>query len=314
MRGKHDVALDRRTGLLRRHLYFLFFFVVGGGVVFWTALKSLIDFAQTFDYGSHIVLVVPVSAFLIYSRSRVIFSHAQFDFFPGSIGLLAVAILAWAAHFYPLLGRDSLSVEILALVVLWLSGFLLCYGLHAFRAARFPLLFLLLLVPFPEFLVEKVIFFLQAGSTTVALWLLRVLQVPVFREGFILRLPGLDLEVAKQCSGIRSSLALLITTLLVSDLVLHSVWKKSLLVSSILPILILKNGIRIVTLSLLAIYVDRGFLHGWLHTSGGVVFYLLGVLALIPIAIMLRTCEARSAKTSIETSALSDTSDSNMEV
>jgi exosortase len=156
-------------------------------------------------------------------------------------------------------------------------------------------LFLLLLVPIPEIAIEKITFFLQAGSAAVAYGLLRVFSVPVFKQGFILRLPNLDIEVAKQCSGIRSSMALLITVLIVGEFVLRSAWRKTLLVLSIVPILIFKNGVRIVSVSLLSIYVNRRFLHGWLHTSGGIVFYVLGLVVLIPIIAVLRKSEARSA-------------------
>lgn len=304
--------LNMRSDLFRRHLYFLLF-ALGSVVVFWTPLRALLRFSITHDYGSHIVLVAPASAYLIYLKRRLIFSQLQFNFFTGSSLFLAGAILGWAAHFSSPFRRDYLSVEILALVVLWMSGFILCYGTHAFRTARFPLLFLLLLVPIPNFLIEKVIFSLQAGSAAVVFWLLSVLHVPVFKEGFIFHLPRLDIEVAKQCSGIRSSLALLITTLLVGDFVLHSVWRKSLLVLSIVPILILKNGVRIVTLSLLAIYVDPGFMHGWLHTSGGIVFYLLGLLALMPMIITLRKWEIRRGITPMRMPALSGTNGSSVE-
>ena len=301
--GNHAV-LNMRSDLFRRHLYFVLF-ALGSVVVFWTPLRDLISFSMTHDYGSHIVLVAPASAYLIYLKRRLIFSQVQFNFFTSAGLFLAGAILGLTAHFDSPFRRASLSVEILALIVLWISGFVLCYGMHAFRSARFPLLFLLLLIPIPDFLIEKVIFFLQTGSAEVAFWLLKALNVPVLKEGFILRLPALDIEVAKQCSGIRSSLALLITTLLVGDFVLRSAWRKSLLVLSIVPILILKNGLRIATLSLLTIYVDRRFLYGWLHHSGGIVFYLLGLLALVPIIIPLRKSEIRSGITSIRTPVLS---------
>jgi exosortase/archaeosortase family protein len=98
--------------------------------------------------------------------------------------------------------------------------------------------------------------------------------------------------VAKQCSGIRSSLALLITVLILGHFVFRSAWRKALLVTSIVPILILKNGVRIVAVALLSIYVNRRFLHGWLHTSGGIVFYLLGLALLIPIIAALRKTES----------------------
>jgi exosortase len=308
----NDAVLNMRSDLFRRHLYFLLI-ALGSVVVFWTPLRDLIGFSMTHDYGSHIVLVAPASAYLIYLKRRLIFSQLQFSIFAGAGLFLAGAILGFTAHYDSLSRGVSLSVEILALIVLLISGFVLCYGMPAFRAARFPLLFLLLLVPIPDFLIEKVIFFLQTGSAEVAFWLLKVLNVPVLKEGFILRLPALDLEVAKQCSGIRSSLALLITTLLLGDFVLRSAWRKSLLVLSIVPILILKNGLRIATLAVLTIYVDRRFLYGWLHHSGGIVFYLLGLLALVPIIIPLRKSEIRSGITAKRTPALSGTTGANSE-
>lgn len=143
--------------------------------------------------------------------------------------------------------------------------------------------------------MDKAIFLLQAGSAIVATWLFRFLKVPALREGFILHLPTLDLEVATECSGIRSSVVLLITTLLVGQFGLRSFWAKSLLVLSVVPVVILKNGVRIVTIALLTMYVDRRFLHGWLHRSGGIVFYLLGLLALVPVLMLLKRTERASS-------------------
>lgn len=187
--------------------------------------------------------------------------------------------------------HDQVSLSTFAVVVIWVGGFILCYGTRAFMKARFPLLFLFMLVPIPAAAIERIIFVLQSGSADVAYWLLRFLGVPVFKHDFVLLLPTLTIEVAKECSGIRSSVALLITTLLMGELVLRSGWRKGLLVLSTLPILIVKNGVRIVAVCLLSIYVNPGFLHGWLHTSGGIVFYLLGLSLLMPILAAFRKSE-----------------------
>jgi len=264
-------------------------------VVFWKPLTGLIRFSLTHDYGSYIILVAPASAYIIYLKRREIFSQLQSGLLAGSILFLAGAILYWFSHRRVLTFLQSgyESAEILAIVILWISGFILAYGTQAFAKARFPLLFLLFLVPIPDFLLRNVVVLLQAGSAEVAYWVLRLLNVPVFKQGFTLQLPTLSVEVAEQCSGIRSSLALLITTLLVGEFVLRSAWRKSILVASIVPILILKNGVRIVAVCLLTIYVDHGFLHGWLHTSGGIVFYVLGLVILIPIIVALRNSDKR---------------------
>lgn len=289
-------SADKRSELFRWHFGFLLF-LVGSALVFWMPLRRLVSFSLTYDYGSYILFVVPVSAYLIYEKRDEISSAAHANLLAGSVLCLVGIALWWFAerHSPPSLQGSSLSLLVLAIVIIWISGFILCYGTRAFATASFPLLFLLLLVPIPEFLIDKIIFLLQTGSAAVAYWLLRLLQVPVYKQGFILRLPSLDIEVAKQCSGIRSSLGLLITTLLVGEFALRSVWRKFFFTFSALPILILKNGVRIVAVCLLSIYVNRGFLHGWLHTSGGVVFYLLGLAILVPILTGLRKSEERTA-------------------
>jgi exosortase len=288
-------SADKQNELFRWHFGF-FLFLVASVLVFWTPLRSLISFSLTYDYGSYILFVVPISAYLIYEKRDEIFSTAHADVLAGSVLSLTGILLWWFAerHSPPSLQGSSFSLVVLAIVIVWISGFIFCYGTRAFARASFPLLFLLLLVPIPEFLIDKIIFLLQTGSAAVAYWLLRLLQVPVYKQGFILRLPGLDIEVAKQCSGIRSSLGLLITTLLVGEFALRSGWRKLVFTFSALPILILKNGVRIVAVCLLSIYVNRGFLHGWLHTSGGVVFYLLGLAILVPILTALRKSEERT--------------------
>ncbi len=287
-----------RTDARRRHIYFCLFLILST-LPFWGPIKQLITFSLTHDYGSHILLIIPLSAGLIYLEREEVFSDPGVNIVAGSIVLVLGLILLLAARDFSPLQSEKLSVEILALVILWISGFVLCYGTDAFLRAQFPLVFLLLLVPIPEFVVRNAIFALRTGSSDVAYGLLRMLGQPVLKDGFVLRLPRIDLEVAKECSGIRSSLALLVTLLFASQFLLRSPWRKLLLVLVGLPILVIKNGIRIVTIYMLTIYVDPRFLHGKLHTSGGIIFYLLGLLALIPVVALLRRGEGAGMKTRV---------------
>jgi exosortase len=277
-------------------------FVVISSVAFSAPIKQLIGFALTHDYGSHILLIAPISIFLIYLRRQKIFSaqvgpDRKRTILAGS-GLLVLGSIFLLVSKYQPVSADKLSLEILSLVILWILVFAFCYGSESFIKARFPLLFLLLLVPFPEFVIDRTIFALQVGSSDVAYGLFRILTVPVLKEGFVLRLPMVNLEVAKECSGIRSSIALLVTVLVAAELGLRSSWRKVLLVLAIIPVLVLKNGMRIVTIYLLAAYLNPAFLHGWLHTSGGIVFYLLGLAALMPVGTLLRRGEKKPIKMS----------------
>jgi len=109
----------------------------------------------------------------------------------------------------------------------------------------------------------------------------------------VFSLPMFAIEVADACSGIRSSIALLLTGLLAGHMFLRDSWAKACVVAAILPVTILKNGIRIVTLSMLAIHVDPEFLTGQLHHEGGVVFFVLGLVILAPVLAVLRKSETR---------------------
>jgi exosortase len=242
---------------------------------------------------SHILLIPPVSiALLLLERGRI-FSHVETRRGLGVGLIVAGAVFYWLGLSYSVSAgeNDRLAIEIFSVVVIWVGGFVLCYGTSAFRAGLFPVLFLFLIVPIPNFLLDKAISWLTAGSADVSYAVFELLGVPVLRTGPVFSLPGVTIEVATECSGIRSSLVLLITSLLAGHLYLRSAWTKTVLTVAALPLAIIKNGIRIVTLTLLSIYVDPSFLSGDLHRKGGVVFFLVALLILAPVLWLLQKSE-----------------------
>jgi exosortase len=164
------------------------------------------------------------------------------------------------------------------LILIWVGAFAICFGGRAFRAASFPLIFLVFAIPIPEPALSDVVLALQTGSADAAAALYKLLGVPFLRQGFIFGLPGVTIRVAEECSGIRSALALFITTVLASHLWLRSKISMPLLCVLVFPVAVIKNAMRIVTLSCLAAYVDPSFLHGRLHRYGGIPFFLLDLL------------------------------------
>ncbi len=150
------------------------------------------------------------------------------------------------------------------------------------------------MVPLPDVVLDRAIYALQEGSTEIAYLIFQAVGTPVLRHGFLLSLPGVAIEVAKECSSIRSSIALFITCLLAAHLYLRTGWKMLLLVLLSFPLSLIKNGIRIATLTLLSIYVDPGFLTGRLHHEGGFVFFLLAMLILWPVFSWLKNSEKPS--------------------
>jgi exosortase len=147
------------------------------------------------------------------------------------------------------------------------------------------------MVPVPGQFVESVIGFLQVQSANLSYRLFLLLGVPVLRDGFVLKVPGVNIEVAKECSGINSSIALLILMIIFAHETLHSNWRRVLLILLTIPLSILKNAIRIVTLTMLSIRVDPGFLTGRLHHEGGFVFFLITLGLVFPIWKLLKMTE-----------------------
>jgi exosortase len=266
-------------------------------VLFARPLGWMIHFALQNNDASYVLLVPVISAWVIYLERQTVFHRLSSDI-PSAVFLFLVAAFfyaqtIWSGANWSL--TSNLAGYMLALVLLWISGFGLFFGRTALQAAGFSLLFLFLTVPLPEFLLNRVILVLQKGSAEITAALFDLIGVPFLREGFVFQLARINIEVTRECSGIRSSMALLILAMLVAHFRLKSTWKKALFVACGLFTMMLKNGIRIATLTLLAMYVDSSFLTGRLHRQGGIVFFLLGLLFLLPILLLLQHSEPQES-------------------
>lgn len=281
----------------RNHAIFTACFAVLA-LVFWRTLFDLAEYSLHHESSSHILLIPFITAYLLYQEKSRLFSESRVSALPGlSVIVLGVGLRLLTERFSPLDGNEHLSLAMTSFVVILIGAFILAYGLRAARAGMFPLLFLFFAVPLPDPFLDRTIYLLQTGSTDVTCWVFRILGVPVLRQGFVLTTPGVTIEVAKECSGIRSSMALLITCLLAGYLFLRTGWKILLFAMISLPFAIVKNGIRIATLTLLSVYVDPSFLTGHLHHDGGFVFFLLTLALLFPIFLALERSErARPGK------------------
>jgi len=147
------------------------------------------------------------------------------------------------------------------------------------------------MIPIPTVVMDGATQFLKNGSSEAVAGLFTLTGTPFHREGFVFSLPSFVIEIADECSGIRSSIALLLTGLLAGHQFLRKPWTKIVLVLMILPIAVIKNAIRIVALSLLAMHVDPSFLTGQLHHEGGFVFFLLALGLLAPLFVLLKRSE-----------------------
>jgi exosortase len=277
----------------QRNSFFFLFFVLAF-LMAYAPLKALFDSARHGEYYSHIMLIPLVSIYLVFQSRRLIFAQQGYAFRAGIPLLLTGSLLYFGGR---LLGgelnqNDFTAIIALSAVVFINGAFLLCFGFTAYKAALFPLLFLVFVIPIPSLLMDGFIYTLQVGSTEFSNLLFMASGVPFLREGFVFHLPGMSVEVAKQCSGIRSSLALLITAILAGHLFLKTGWKKIVLAILIIPITMFKNGIRILMLTLLGAYVDPKWItESNLHRDGGILFFILALVLMAPILYWLRKGE-----------------------
>lgn len=257
------------------------------------ALLATFTLAASDDKYTHILLVLPLAAALIVQGWRERGYKPQF--WAAGAGILALSLcVAGIGWIHGGSSDVHLAIEMTAVVAWWIASFLLCFGRPAARSFRFPLFFLIALVPIPDFLLDRIIAGLQQGSILAAQALFELFRVPVARQGIALMIPGLDIDVTPDCSSIRSSLMLLVTTMVLAHLLLDTPWRKALVVVLAVPISVAKNGLRIFTIGMLGTRVDPSYLTGRLHRQGGIVFFLIGLAVIFVLLWMLRRGE-RSA-------------------
>jgi len=287
MIGESGGQVDLKRGLL--------FFAAVAVLLLYGPVREYLLWTYNSPYYTHVVLIPLVSAYLVFTRRKEIFTDVGCAFAPGgALAGLGLLLLVAATTMASGWGKnDYYALVACSTVLVVIGAFIALFGLRAFGAARFPLLFLVFMVPLPTAVEEWIIRTLQLGSAEFVAFLFPFTGMPVLRDACVFHLPGISIEVAPQCSGIRSSLALVITCVLAGHMFLKTTWKKALLVLAVLPVTMLKNGIRIVTLSVLAVYVDRGFLESSLHRDGGIVFFILALLLMAPILFVLRRSEKR---------------------
>jgi exosortase len=262
-------------------------------LVGWRPLVDTFALALQNSAYTHILLILPISAALILLEWRSLRPMVARNVRVGS-ALLAMAVLVagvvrgWSAS---LPSDVQLSIEMFALVLSWIGAFVLCFGSRVSRSVLFPLCFLFGLVPFPQLVLNEIVRLLQQGSAFAAYVLFAAVGVPVAQNGVLLTIPGLTVEVAQECSSIRSSSMLLVTTMVLAQLLLRSPWRKALVIGVAVPLSVAKNGLRIFTIAMLATRVDPAYLTGRLHHEGGIVFFMIALIGVFVLLWILRQGE-----------------------
>jgi exosortase len=266
----------------------------------WHPLAATFSIALTNDGYTHILLILPLSMALIYmdakhGSAKRLEREPQTRPLAGAV-LLLIALLVgsyarWGVRVPS--GDVRLSLAMVALVGWWIGSVVLCFGSRAFQLFLFPLCFLFWMVPLPDFAQSWIIEFLEQQSAVMARIMFRMIGISAVQEGIMIYIPNLGIEVARECSSIRSSLMLVVSTMVLAHLFLRSWWRQVLLIAASIPLSVAKNGLRIVTIGTLGTRVDPDFLNGNLHHHGGIVFFGIAVVVDVGLLWLLRRGESK---------------------
>jgi exosortase len=251
----------------------LLLFLVGwlySSILFHLAKQWLND--PNFSHG----FFVPAFSLLVLWQNRAHLAREPRE--PSSWGLLIVAF-ALLVLFVGVLGAELFLSRISLLLLI--AGLVIFFrGWHLFRAVLFPWAFLILMIPIPAIVFTQITFPLQILASKVAALLLPIAGVPVLREGNVIYLPAMPLEIAEACSGIRSLLSLTALAIIYGYLSETRVWVRVVLTLASIPIAVAANSLRIVGTGLLVQYWDPDKAEGFFHTFSGWLIFVVSLAML----------------------------------
>ncbi len=243
--------------------------------LYWPTLLHLMGQWRNNQNFSHGFFVPLFSAFIVWQqRDRL----AQLPLRQSWTGLLVLAlgmcilvVGQMGAELF--LSRSSILVVLAGLVALF-------FGWNFFRATLFPWAFLILMIPIPVIIFNQITFPLQLLASRVAAGILPLLGVPILREGNVINLPSMALEVAEACSGIRSLMSLVTLAIIYGYLMERRIWVRCLLAVASVPIAVIANSVRIIGTGLLVQYWDPEKAEGYFHASWGWIIFVISLVLL----------------------------------
>lgn len=274
---------------------------VGLLVFFAKPLLALVAYTSQSSLNSHIILVPFVSAYLLYIRRHKLPTNTKsspaWAIMPVAIGALAL-FLAWNPGSFaaPLSQNDYLALITLSFICFLASVGFLLLGRKWMAAAAFPFAFLIFMVPMPDAMADTLETASKLASADAAHLFFILSGTPVLRDGTTFQLPGIAIQVAQECSGIRSSWVLVITSLLAANLFLETTWRRAVLVCFVIPLGILRNGFRIMVIGVLCVQIGPEMIHNIIHRRGGPVFFSLSLIPLFLLLWWLRRAEVKAGR------------------
>lgn len=240
---------------------------------------------KTSDY-THAYFILPVFLWLTW-RKRVALQEAIKKARPGNnlIGLfsfligISLFIFGWR--------QEYVFVTTLSLLPVLYGMITYLYGSPVTRIISFPLFYLILLIPIPAGMVDDLTLPMRYGLSIITEMILRLFHFPISREGLLLSIGEYELFMGQPCSGFRSIITMFSLSLVYVYISRGSLCRKGILVSSIVPIAVLGNLVRIIALCLITYYFGEETGQGFFHNFSGIIIFIFIIFGLIGLELFL---------------------------
>lgn len=258
--------------------------LVAGAIVitYWSVIRGLVDAWSTDDNYSHGFFIVPLAAYFAWERRHRL---AQMPVRPSILGLFIVAgsLMMLVAG---ILGAELFLSRVSLLGVI-AGATLYLFGWPRLRVLIFPLAFMLLMIPLPALIFNKIAFPLQLLASHVGEYGVRAADIPILREGNVLILANATLEVAEACSGIRSLISLITLGIVFGYFADARAWVRTVIALSAIPVAILANGLRVASAGWAAHYMGQAGVEGLFHEFSGWVVFVVAFLMMLALQRLL---------------------------
>lgn len=251
--------------------------------VYWSVIAGLISAWSTDDNYSHGFFIVPLALYFAWERRTAILratprpSMLGLVIVAGSLGLLVAGLLG-----------AELFLSRISIVFALAGAILFLFGWPTLRVLLFPLAFMLLMIPLPAILFNKIAFPLQLLASHVGEYAVTAMDIPILREGNVLILANAKLEVAEACSGIRSLVSLFTLGIVFGYFVDPRPWVRGFIALSSIPVAILANGLRVASAGWAAHYYGTAGVEGLFHEFSGWVVFVVAFLMMFALQRLLQ--------------------------
>lgn len=265
--------------------------LAGFFLLYYHAMAGLISDWSTDPNFSHGFLIPFICAYMVWYKKNEI---ALVEPIPSNFGLFVI-FFGMFIHLAGNVGAEQFLMRFS--MVITLSGIVIyCWGFGVFKQMLIPLAYLVIMIPIPSILWNKIAFPLQLMAAKFSSEMIHFIGIPVFREGNILHLANTSLEVVDACSGLRSLTSLLALTGVFAFLAPLTGFKKWILFLSAIPIAVLVNVIRLTITAAMAAWISPDTANGFLHDMSGLIIFGFALVLVYLVYLLEMKIESHKTK------------------